>query len=319
MSVLLRAHEIAKAYGPTPAVRDISIEVNEGEILAVTGPSGCGKSTLLHCLAGILRVDSGTVHYRDQDLTTWTEAARSKLRRSDFGVLFQFGQLVPELTAAENVALPLLLADTGRRAAREAALSWLDRFGVADLADKRPGAMSGGQQQRCAVARALITGPSVLFADEPTGALDALTGEQVLTQIVQVARQNDMSIVLVTHDARVAAYADREVVLRDGAVDPTGLGVGLGSGFGALDRKVTGGGSTDLGCYTSEPQCSATTPLDAQVWEDVNVPEVTLAVPVPLGDLVLLAGGTVAAMLVVVGVGLVFLRMSTDLEQLRVG
>jgi putative ABC transport system ATP-binding protein len=229
VSVLLRGHQIAKAYGPTPALRDVTVEVAEGEILAVTGPSGCGKSTLLHCLAGILRVDSGTVHYRDQDITAWTEAARSKLRRSDFGVLFQFGQLVPELTAAENVALPLLLADTGRRAARKAALSWLDRFGVADVADQRPGAMSGGQQQRCATARALITEPRVLFADEPTGALDALAGEQVLTQIVQVAREQRTAIVLVTHDARVAGYADREIVLRDGAVDPTGLGVGAPS------------------------------------------------------------------------------------------
>ncbi len=230
MSVLLRGHRIAKAYGPTPALRDVSVELAEGEILAVTGPSGCGKSTLLHCLAGILRVDAGTVHYRDQDLTTWTEAARSMLRRSEFGVLFQFGQLVPELTAAENVALPLLLADTGRRAARKAALSWLDRFGVADLADQRPGAMSGGQQQRCATARALITEPRILFADEPTGALDALTGEQVLTQIVQVARAQNTAVVLVTHDARVAGYADREIVLRDGAVDATGLGVGIDYG-----------------------------------------------------------------------------------------
>jgi putative ABC transport system ATP-binding protein len=228
VSVLLRAHQITKAYGPTPALRDVAVDIAEGEIVAVTGPSGCGKSTLLHCLAGILRVDSGTVHYRDQDLGRLTEAARTKLRRSDFGVLFQFGQLVPELTAAENVALPLLLADTGRRAARVAALSWLDRFGVADLADLRPGAMSGGQQQRCATARALITRPAVLFADEPTGALDAFTGEQVLTRIVQVARENNTAVVLVTHDARVAGYADREVVLRDGAVDPTGLGVGLG-------------------------------------------------------------------------------------------
>jgi putative ABC transport system ATP-binding protein len=230
VSVLLRGRQIAKAYGPTPALRDVSVELAEGEILAVTGPSGCGKSTLLHCLAGILRVDAGTVHYRDQDLTTWTEAARSMLRRSEFGVLFQFGQLVPELTAAENVALPLLLADTGRRAARKAALSWLDRFGVADLADQRPGAMSGGQQQRCATARALITEPRILFADEPTGALDALTGEQVLTQIVQVARAQNTAVVLVTHDARVAGYADREIVLRDGAVDATGLGVGIDYG-----------------------------------------------------------------------------------------
>jgi putative ABC transport system ATP-binding protein len=142
-------------------------------------------------------------------------------------VLFQFGQLVPELTAAENVALPLLLAGSGRRAAREAALTWLERFGVADVADKRPGAMSGGQQQRCAVARALVTEPRVLFADEPTGALDQLTGEQVLGEIVRVTRGKNTAVLLVTHEARVAAYADREVVLRDGLVDTTGLGIGV--------------------------------------------------------------------------------------------
>jgi putative ABC transport system ATP-binding protein len=227
VTTILRGAGLTRSYGPTPALRNVTIEVAQGEILAVTGPSGCGKSTLLHCLAGILRPDGGTVHYRGQDLTAWTEAARSKLRRTDFGVLFQFGQLVPELTAAENVALPLLLAGTGRRAAREAALGWLDRFGVAELADARPGAMSGGQQQRCAVARALVTGPAVLFADEPTGALDTLTGEQVLGQLVQVARERGAAVVLVTHDARVAGHADREVVLRDGALDPTGLGVDL--------------------------------------------------------------------------------------------
>jgi putative ABC transport system ATP-binding protein len=142
-------------------------------------------------------------------------------------VLFQFGQLVPELTAAENVALPLLLAGSGRRAAREAALTWLERFGVADVADKRPGAMSGGQQQRCAVTRALVTEPRVLFADEPTGALDQLTGEQVLGEIVRVSREQSTAVLLVTHEARVAAYADREVVLRDGRVDVTGLGIGV--------------------------------------------------------------------------------------------
>jgi putative ABC transport system ATP-binding protein len=129
--------------------------------------------------------------------------------------------------AAENVALPLLLAGSGRRAAREAALTWLDRFGVADVADHRPGAMSGGQQQRCAVARALVTEPRVLFADEPTGALDQLTGEQVLAEIVRVIRERNAAVLLVTHEARVAAYADREVVLRDGRVDATGLGIGV--------------------------------------------------------------------------------------------
>ena len=229
MSALLSGTQITRSFGATPALRGVDLEIQPGEIVAVTGPSGCGKSTLLHCLAGILRADSGTVVYRDQDIGLWSEAARSRLRRTDFGVLFQFGQLVPELTAAENVALPLLLAGSGRRQAREAALGWLDRLGVADLADKRPGAMSGGQQQRCATARALVTEPRVLFADEPTGALDVLTGEQVLGEIVRVVREHGTSVLLVTHEPQVAAYADREITLRDGALDPTGLGLGARS------------------------------------------------------------------------------------------
>ena len=229
MTALLSGVEITKSYGPTPALRGVDIAVGDGEIIAVTGPSGCGKSTLLHCLAGILRVDAGTVRYRDQDLGLWSEARRSRLRRTDFGILFQFGQLVPELTAAENVALPLLLAGSGRREARGAAVAWLDRFGVADLADQRPGAMSGGQQQRCAVARALVTEPRVLFADEPTGALDVLSGEQMLTEVVRIAREKGMAVLLVTHEAQVAAYADREVTLRDGLVDASGLGLGIAS------------------------------------------------------------------------------------------
>jgi len=229
MTALLTGTGLYRSYGPTPALRGLDLEVAEGEIVAVTGPSGCGKSTLLHCLAGIIRADAGEVRYRDQDIGLWSEAARSRLRRTDFGVLFQFGQLVPELTAAENVALPLLLAGSGRREARKSATMWLGRFGVGDLADQLPGRMSGGQQQRCAVARALVTEPRVLFADEPTGALDVLTGEQVLTEIVHVAREQGTSVVLVTHEPRIAAYADREVALRDGVLDPTGLGLGLSS------------------------------------------------------------------------------------------
>jgi len=225
LSPLLSGTGLVRNYGATPALRGIDFAVGEGEIVAVTGPSGCGKSTLLHCLSGILRVDAGTVTYRDQDIGLWSEAARSRLRRTEFGVLFQFGQLVPELTAVENVALPLLLAGSGRREARRTALDWLDRLGVAELAEQRPGAISGGQQQRCATARALVTEPRVLFADEPTGALDVLTGEQVLGQIVRVAREQGTAVVLVTHEASVAAYADREVALRDGVVDPTGLGL----------------------------------------------------------------------------------------------
>jgi putative ABC transport system ATP-binding protein len=222
---ILSARGVVRSYGQTPALRGVTLEVRAGEVLAVTGPSGCGKSTLLHCLAGILRPDAGEVHYGEHRIDTWSEKARSRLRRTEFGVLFQFGQLVPELTAAENVALPLLLAGTGRREAATAAQSWLERLGVGDLARDRPGEMSGGQQQRCAVARALVTEPRVLFADEPTGALDSLTGEQVLTHLVRLAREQGTTVVLVTHDAQVAGYADREVALRDGTVDTSGLGL----------------------------------------------------------------------------------------------
>ncbi|MGA3486667.1 ABC transporter ATP-binding protein [Micromonosporaceae bacterium DT55] len=224
----LSARGVVKAYGNTPALRGVTLDIAEGEIVAVTGPSGCGKSTLLHCLAGILRPDAGEVSYRGERIDRWSEARRSVLRRTEFGVLFQFGQMVAELTAAENVALPLLLAGTRRRAARTAALTWLERFGVAELADLRAGEMSGGQQQRCALARALVTEPRVVFADEPTGALDSLAGEQVLGQLVRTAREQRTSVVLVTHDATVAGYADREIVLRDGVLDPSGLGVGVG-------------------------------------------------------------------------------------------
>lgn len=224
---LLTARALVKSYGHTPALRGVTLDVAAGEIVAITGPSGCGKTTLLHCLAGILRPDAGEVHYGEHRIDTWSETARSRLRRTEFGVLFQFGQLVAELTAAENVALPLLLAGTGRRAARTAALNWLERLGVADLADQRPGEMSGGQQQRSAVARALITEPKVLFADEPTGALDTLAGEQLLGHLVRLTRQQGTTVILVTHEARVAAYADREIMVRDGAIDETGLGLGV--------------------------------------------------------------------------------------------
>jgi putative ABC transport system ATP-binding protein len=226
---MLYGRGVVRSYGRTPALRGVTLDVAEGEIVAVTGPSGCGKSTLLLCLAGILRPDAGEVGYRGHRIDGWSEADRARLRRSDFGVLFQFGQLVAELSAAENVALPLLLAGARRREARTAALSWLDRFGIAELADNRPGDMSGGEQQRAALARALVTEPRVLFADEPTGALDSLAGERVLGHLVRVAREQRTTVVLVTHDARVAGYADREVMLRDGAPDPSGLGLMSGS------------------------------------------------------------------------------------------
>ncbi|MCE0538001.1 ABC transporter ATP-binding protein [Kineosporia rhizophila] len=219
MNPLLSCRAVVKSYGASPALRGISFAADRGEVIAVTGASGSGKSTLLLCLSGILRPDSGEVHFAGKRLDTASDSERSRLRRTDFGVLFQFGQLVPELTAVENVALPLLLAGARRREAMRTASSWLERLGVQELAGKRPGQMSGGQAQRVATARSLVTGPRVLFADEPTGALDSVNGEAVMAQMVHVAKSVGTTVLIVTHDAKVAAYADREVVVRDGLVE----------------------------------------------------------------------------------------------------
>ncbi|WP_434452471.1 ABC transporter ATP-binding protein [Lentzea sp. E54] len=215
-NTLLTAEELHKSFGKTNALDGAGIAIREGEVVAIMGPSGSGKSTLLHCLAGILPPDSGTVTYRGRELTTMNDGARSELRRTEFGFVFQFGQLVPELTCLENVALPLRLSGMKRRNAERAAKDWMARLEVDTVADQRPGETSGGQGQRVAVARALVTAPKVIFADEPTGALDSLNGERVMHLLTTAARETGAAVVLVTHEARVAAYSDREVVVRDG-------------------------------------------------------------------------------------------------------
>jgi putative ABC transport system ATP-binding protein len=218
MSTQLRAEAIRLNFGETPALRGADLEVERGEIVAVMGPSGSGKSTLLHCLAGILVPDSGAVHFDATRVDKLAEGARSALRRDRFGFVFQFGQLVPELTALENVALPLLFRGESRRDALAGADPWFDRLGLDGMQSRRGGELSGGQAQRVALARGLVTSPVVLFADEPTGALDSLTGEQVMDLLTSAARAGGTTVVLVTHEPRVAAYADREVIVRDGRV-----------------------------------------------------------------------------------------------------
>ncbi|MDQ0686000.1 putative ABC transport system ATP-binding protein [Streptomyces achromogenes] len=213
---LLVAESLRKAYGPTMALDGAEFSIHPGEVVAVMGPSGSGKSTLLHCLAGIVTPDSGSIMYDGHDLATMNDTQRSRLRRSEFGFVFQFGQLVPELTCVENVALPLRLNGTPRKQAERTALTWMERLEVDDLGRKRPGEVSGGQGQRVAVARSLVTSPRVLFADEPTGALDSLNGERVMELLTEAARTANAAVVLVTHEARVAAYSDREIVVRDG-------------------------------------------------------------------------------------------------------
>ena len=216
MTSLLTAEGLHKSFGKTNALDGAGIAIREGEVVAIMGPSGSGKSTLLHCLAGIMPPDSGTVTYRGRDLTAMNDSTRSELRRTEFGFVFQFGQLVPELTCLENVALPLRLSGMKRKDAERAAKEWMSRLEVDTVADQRPGETSGGQGQRVAVARALVTAPKVVFADEPTGALDSLNGERVMHLLTTAARETGAAVVLVTHEPRVAAYSDREVVVRDG-------------------------------------------------------------------------------------------------------
>ncbi|MFG1841471.1 ABC transporter ATP-binding protein [Micromonospora sp. NPDC049175] len=219
MSVMIEARDVRFSFGQTPALRGASVAVEAGEILAVMGPSGSGKSTLLHCLAGILVPDSGEILLDGARIDTMAETGRSGLRRDRFGFVFQFGQLVPELTAVENVALPLLLSGVHRKQALPKASAWFARLGLDGLEQRRSGELSGGQAQRVALARGLVAEPQVLFADEPTGALDSLTGEQVMDLLVGAAREQGTTVILVTHEPRIAAYADREVMVRDGRVN----------------------------------------------------------------------------------------------------
>ena len=215
---LIEARAVVKSFGKTPALNGASVVVERGEILAIMGPSGSGKSTLLHCLAGIFTPDAGEVYFDGRRTDTLGETRRSEMRRTDFGFVFQFGQLVPELTIEDNIALPLLLGRIPRRDAYAAARAWLPRLGLDGLGPRRTGEVSGGEAQRVALARALVHHPKVLFADEPTGSLDSLTGEHVMELVVTLTRQEETTVVLVTHEARVAAYADRMVLVRDGHV-----------------------------------------------------------------------------------------------------
>jgi putative ABC transport system ATP-binding protein len=215
---IVEARNLVLSFGETPALRGASLTVRKGEIVAVMGPSGSGKSTLLHCLAGILVPEQGQVWFGGQRLDALSDERRSALRRDRFGFVFQSGQLVPELTAEQNVALPLLLSGTRRRPAMAAARKWFPALGLDGLEGRRSGELSGGQAQRVALARGLVAGPEVLFADEPTGSLDSVSGELVMDLLTAAAREHGTTVVLVTHDARVAAYANREVVVRDGRV-----------------------------------------------------------------------------------------------------
>ena len=228
---LIEARDVYRSFGHTPALTGASLAVTTGEILAVMGPSGSGKSTLLHCLASIFTPDKGEVRFDGERLDTLSDTRRTELRRTAFGFVFQFGQLVPELTV-HGQHRAAAATRPNRQEGRQCALRRPgppESLGLDELSNRRTGELSGGEAQRVALARAVVAQPKVLFADEPTGSLDTLTGELVMDLLVGVAREEGTTVVLVTQDARVAAYADREVLVRDGKViDHSDLNVKVG-------------------------------------------------------------------------------------------
>ncbi len=214
----LRAQQISKSFGDVRALDRVSLDIPAGQSVSVMGPSGSGKSTLLHCLAGILRPDDGDVSLGDEPVSLASDAARSRIRLARMGFVFQDGQLLPELTALENVALPLLLLGRPRAEAFRRAGDCLQWLGLAGLEARRPGQLSGGQAHRVAIARALVGQPDVVLADEPTGALDQATGAEVMRVLTAAVAAVGASLVVVTHDAGVAEWCQRHVEIVDGRV-----------------------------------------------------------------------------------------------------
>ncbi|OJU39401.1 MAG: ABC transporter ATP-binding protein [Microbacterium sp. 69-10] len=220
---VLNAHALTKNYGPTRALAGVDAAVHRGESLAIMGASGSGKTTLLHALAGIISPDSGSVAFTSAsgeriDVTGQSESVRSRLRRERFGFVFQQGLLIPELTAIENVALALMINGAKRQDAIGPAAAWLQSLGLAWMEDRRIGELSGGQAQRVAIARAQVTGAELIFADEPTGALDSHTSAEVMDALLWSTTGQGRTLVVVTHDPQVAARCTRVLRMRDGVI-----------------------------------------------------------------------------------------------------
>lgn len=216
MHVILRAKGVDLFYGTQKAVSGADFSLKRGEVTAIMGSSGSGKSSLLYCLAGVLAPSNGTVSFDGVTLASLSDEQLSTLRRERFGFVFQYGELLPELTVEENAALPLRLAGQRKAPAHAAAGEVLGRLGMTELLQRRTSQLSGGQSQRVAVARALVHRPDVVFADEPTGALDSVNASAVLEEFLRLARDQHTAVVIVTHDAAVAEHADSRYTMTDG-------------------------------------------------------------------------------------------------------
>lgn len=213
---MLKIEDLKKNYGPVQALRGVSLEIKKGEFVSIMGKSGCGKSTLLHCMSGILKPTSGTIKFNDQSLFVLSDDKRAKIRRESMGFVFQFFNLIPELTVKENILLPIKLNRmTLDETYYERLVSELE---LDDFLNRVPSTLSGGQQQRVAMARALIHRPEIVFADEPTGNLDETTSNEVIELLLTLQKTLNLTLVLVTHDKDIADYASRMITMRDGFI-----------------------------------------------------------------------------------------------------
>ncbi len=219
---LIQTENLTKVYGKGDAaviaLDHVTMSVNPGEFVAVMGPSGCGKSTLLHLMGGLDRPTEGSVTIDSSPLSTLSDDALTQIRRRKIGFVFQFFNLIPILPSVDNAALPLLLDGKNSAEARQKAIEWLQKVGLSARLNNRPDQLSAGQQQRVAIARALITDPMLVLADEPTGNLDSRASDEIAALLQQVAKEWGRAVLMVTHDARIAAYADRIVFLKDGKI-----------------------------------------------------------------------------------------------------
>jgi putative ABC transport system ATP-binding protein len=222
MQPIVSTHELTRIYGSgeaaVSALKGINFAIQPGEFVAVMGPSGCGKSTLLHLIGGLDRPTSGRIEMDGTDLTTLNDDQITMLRRKKMGFIFQFFNLIPVLNALENAALPMILDGVKTAEAENRAKDWLDRVGLTLRLTHKPGELSGGEQQRVAVARALASDPSLVLADEPTGNLDSHASEEIAGLLRQISTNWNSTILMVTHDPRIAAYADRIIFLKDGTI-----------------------------------------------------------------------------------------------------
>lgn len=213
---MLKIEDLKKNYGPVQALRGVSLEIKKGEFVSIMGKSGCGKSTLLHCMSGILKPTSGTIKFNDKSLFVLSDDKRAKIRRESMGFVFQFFNLIPELTVKENILLPIKLNRmTLDETYYERLVSELE---LDDFLNRVPSTLSGGQQQRVAMARALIHRPEIVFADEPTGNLDETTSNEVIELLLTLQKTLNLTLVLVTHDKDIADYASRMITMRDGFI-----------------------------------------------------------------------------------------------------